>query len=142
MANCSECGKKINFFNGAGDGRCVDCSAKLQQELRYQRRLEKNAETGLTNDTPQKPEGDKAFLSQTSDRKISPNTAAATTTYWVAWIVSALSVVSFFGWLIAGEAFIAFALLLGCLGSALMLFLFAEIGHNVAKLVSLADEKE
>ena len=123
MPKCSECGGKVGLFE---DSRkkgqklvCMPCWKSL-----YESNVPKPAATDRISATN------------------APNTGAATVAYSSAFIIAICSVISFFVLLVDNNGFLGFMILVSGLGGAIFFMIMAEISHNVASLVRLANAKK
>ncbi len=122
MANCSSCGVKIGFLEGI-DGKCPECFHEAENS--------ENAKVQVTT-TPNRASAPNA-----------PKTGAATIlAYLSALIIAICSVISCLVLLAGNNGFVGFMVLVSGLGVAIFFMIMAEISHNVASLVRLANAKK
>ena len=124
MPKCSECGGKVGLFE---DSRkkgqklvCMPCWKSL-----YESNVPKNQPQliGLQQPMP-------------------PKTSAASLAYLSALIIAICSVISCLVLLAGNNGFVGFMVLVSGLGGAIFFMIMAEISHNVASLVRLANAKK
>ena len=130
MAKCIACGCGLSFFQGDQHRRCASCAEANRWPTGHSGGNELNSAT-LSSDATEK------YLTQ-----VTPKTGAATLAYLSALIIAICSVISFFVLLEDNNGIVGFAVLVGGLGGAVFFMIMAEISHNVASLVRLANSKE
>ena len=119
MANCRGCGIELALLNRGRVGFCKKCGA-----------------AGMDNKKIE------AIMLTTETEPNAPKIGAATLAYSSAFIIAICSVISFFVLLEDNNGFLGFMVLVSGLGGAIFFMIMAEISHNVASLVRLANAKK
>ena len=128
MVNCKTCGKKLGWLDGQDEhGRCEDCNTGAIRP-KVPPRSSENANTKIGASTTSAPD--------------EPYTVATILAYLSALIIAICSVISCLVLLAGNNGFVGFMVLVSGLGGAIFFMIMAEISHNVASLVRLANAKK
>ena len=130
MAKCITCGCDLSFFQGDENRRCASCSKENAWPVGHPKWREPNG-ADISPTTPNRTSATNA-----------PKTGAATLTYLSALIIAICSVISCLVLLAGNNGFMGFMILVSGLGGAIFFMIMAEISHNVASLVRLANAKK